>query len=135
MLLVAAPAYAALQLSQGTKVGTAIALAATLAAVILAASTLRLTVGNDGLSFDIAGLRQVSSFGFIPLYAVREAMLGKAPADWPKPKLKGGWWPGRRRVSVLHLDDAGTPRTFQVWVGDPEAFGTAVLGRPMSEPD
>lgn len=135
LLLVAAPAYLALQLSQGTETTRAILFALALAALVFAASTFRLAVGNHGISFDIAGLRQVSSFGFVPLYAVREAQLGRPAADWPKAPLKGGWWPGRRRVSVLHVDEAGAPQAFQVWVSDPEAFGTAVLGRPLSEAD
>lgn len=135
LLAVAAPAYGALQLSQGTQTRTAILFATVLTAVIFAASTFRLAVGNHGISFDIAGLRHVSSFGFVPLYAVRQAELGGPPADWPKAPLKGGWWPGRRRVSVLHVDETGAPQAFGVWVSDPEAFGTAVLGRPMSEAD
>lgn len=135
LLAVAAPAYAVLEMSRGTEAGTAIGVAVLLAAVIFAASTFRLTVGSFGLSFDIAGLRQVSSFGFVPLYAIREARIGTAPAHWPKSKLKGGWWPGRRRVSVLHVNETGGLQAFQVWVSDAEAFGTAVLGRPMSDQD
>ncbi len=133
LLLVAAPAYAALQISQGSGASRAIGFALLLATVIFAASTFRLTVGSHGISFDIAGIRQVSSFGFVPLYAVRDARGGTAPADWPKARLKGGWWPGRRRVSVLHVDEAGAPRAFQVWVSDPEAFSVAVSGRELSD--
>ena len=134
LLAVAAPAYASLQLGQGATVGRAIGFAVLLAVVIFAVSTYRVTVSNSGISFDIAGLRQVSSFGFVPLLAVREVRHG-VPGDWPKARLKGGWWPGRRRVSVLYLDQDAMLRAFQVWVGGPEAFGTALLGRPMSDPD
>ncbi|MGI8721884.1 MAG: hypothetical protein ACR2JG_06615 [Geodermatophilaceae bacterium] len=133
LLAVAVPAYAGLQVGQGATVGRALGFALLLAAVVFAVSTYRVTVSNSGISFDIAGLRQVSSFGFVPLFAVREVRHG-VPGDWPKAKLKGGWWPGRRRVSVLYLDVEATLRAFQVWVGDPEAFGTALLGRPMSDP-
>jgi len=133
LLLLAAPAYAAVQLAQGAGTGRAIAFAVLLAVVILAVSTYRVTISNHGISFDIAGLRQVSSFGFVPLHAVRDVRLGPSPEDWPKARLKGGWWPGRRRVNVRHLDQDATPRAFHVWVSDPEAFGTAMLGRPLSD--
>jgi len=135
MLGLAAPGYAALELTQGVATGRAIGLAVLLAAVLFAVSTYRLTVGNHGMSLDIAGLRQVSSFGFVPLFAVREARFGRRPEDWPKARLKGGWWPRRRRVNILHTDETGAPKAFHVWVSDPTAFGTALLGRPMSDPD
>lgn len=135
LLVVAAPAYLGLQLSQGTEPGTAIGFATLLAVLIFTASTFRMSVGNHGISFDISGLRQVASFGFVPLYAVRDAQLGRPSPDWPKAPVKGGWWPRRRRVSVLHIDESGEPQAFQVWVTDPEAFATAILGRPMSDPD
>lgn len=106
-----------------------------LAAVILALSTYRLSVGDLGISFDIAGLRQVSSFGFIPLYAIRAARVGPQPQDWPRAWVRGGWWPGRRRVNVLHAGEDGALRAFHVWVTDPGAFGMAVLGRAMSDLD
>lgn len=133
LLAVTAPAYAALQLSQGATTARAIGFTVLLAFVIFLVSTYRLTVGNHGISFDIAGVRQVSSFGYVPLFAVRQARLGQPPGDWPKARLKGGRWPGRRRVTVLHVDETGAPKAFRVWVGDPEAFGTALLGRPMSD--
>lgn len=135
LLAVTAPAYAALQLSEGAASGRAVTLAVLLAAVILLVSTYRVTVGNHGISFDIAGLRQVSSFGFVPLYAIGEVRGGRLPEDWPRAGLKGGWWPGRRRVNVAHIDDTGTERAFYVWVSDPEEFGTALLGRPMASLD
>ncbi len=135
LLGLAVPAYVALQLSQDVPLGRAALLGVLLALVIFVVSTYRLTVGNAGISFDIPGLRQGSSFGFVPLYAIRAARLGRPPQDWPQARLKGGWWPGRHQVSVLHHDDAGTMRAFCVWVSDPEAFGTALLGRPMSDRD
>ncbi|MGI8625707.1 MAG: hypothetical protein ACR2J5_03915 [Geodermatophilaceae bacterium] len=135
LLGLAVPAYVGLQLSQDVPLGRAALLAVLLALLIGAVSTYRLTVGNAGISFDIPGLRQVSSFGFVPLYAIRAARAGRPPEGWPRARLKGGWWPGRRRVSVLHADDAGTMQAFYVWVSDPEAFGTALLGRPMSDQD
>ncbi|MBA3798231.1 MAG: hypothetical protein M3446_00790 [Actinomycetota bacterium] len=133
LLLLGAPGYAALQLSQGAAVGRAIGFAALLAVVILAASTYRLTVTNHGISFDIAGLRQASSFAFVPLYAVRDVRVGRHPEEWPKTSLKGGWWPGRRRANILHVDQAGATQAFYVWVSNPEPFGTALLGRPMTD--
>lgn len=135
LLGLAVPAYVGLQLSQEVAVGRAVLFAALLALIIFAVSTYRLTIGNAGISFDIPGLRQVSSFGFVPLYAIRAARAGRAPDDWPKARLKGGWWPGRHRVSALHIDDAGAAQAFCVWVSDPEAFGAALLGRPMSDPE
>ncbi len=133
LLLLGAPGYAALQLSQGAAVGRAIGLAVLLALVIFAASTYRLTVTNHGISFDIAGLRQASSFSFVPLYAVRDVRVGPHPEDWPKTSLKGGWWPGRHRANIRHVDQAGATQAFYVWVSDPDSFGTALLGRPMTD--
>lgn len=135
LLALAMLAYVGLQLSQDVPLGRATLLAVLFGLIVLVASTYRLTVGNAGISFDIAGLRQVSSFGFAPLYAIRATRPGGPQEDWPTVKRKGGWWPGRHRVSVLHVDDAGTPKAFSVWVSDPEAFGTALLGRPMSDQD
>jgi len=135
LLGLAAPAYAALQISQGVAVSQSLAFAVLLAAVILLVSTYRLAVGDHGVSVDIAGVRQVSSFGFVPLHAISLARAGRAPEDWPTARLKGGWWPGRHRVSVLHVDESGTAQAFYVWVSDPETFGTALLGRPMSDLD
>ncbi len=134
LLAVAVPAYSGLQFAQGATPGRAVGFAVLLGVVILAVSTYRVTVSNHGISFDIAGLRQVSSFGFVPLFAVREVRPGR-PLDWPHASLKGGWWPGRRRITVLYQDEDATLRAFQVWVSDPQAFGTALLGRPMSDPD
>ena len=98
---------------------------------VLVLATGRLTVSDHAVSTDIAGLRQVSSFGVVPLVLVSEVVEGRAPQGWPTPKARGGWWPGRRRVSVRHLDDDGlTEKAFTVWVRDPAAVADA-LGRPL----
>jgi hypothetical protein len=108
-------------------VGHEAPLAAVLGVVVLFFSTGRFTVSDVGLSTDIAGLRQTSSFGVVPLALVREVVPGKAPAGWPRVRRRGGWWPGRRRVSVRHLAvDGETERAFTIWVRDPEAFADAV---------
>ena len=107
-------------------------LAIGLAVVVLLGATGRFTIGDHAVSTDIAGLRQVSSFGVVPLVLVSEVVEGRAPQGWPAPKARGGWWPGRRRVSVRHLDDDGvTEKAFTVWVRDPAAVADA-LGRPLS---
>ena len=102
-----------------------------LGVVVLLGATGRLTVGDVAVSTDIAGVRQVSSFGIVPLVLVRDVVAGRPPADWPKAKHRGRWWPGRRRVSVRHLDAmAETDRAFTGWVRDPQAFADA-LGHPL----
>jgi hypothetical protein len=94
-------------------------------------STGRLTVSDAALSTDIAGLRRSSSFGLVPLVLVRDVVRGAPPADWPRARRRGGWWPGRTRVAVRHLaPDAETDRAFTVWVRNPEAFADA-LDRPL----
>lgn len=137
LLAVAVPAYIGLQLWEGSTLGAAIGIAILLLAMIFIVSTLRLSVSNHGISFDIAGLRQVSSFGFVPLYAIRDARVGHPADEWPRASMKGGWWPGRSRVSVWYVDENATSTTkaFSVWVSDVERFGTALLGRPMSDLD
>jgi hypothetical protein len=103
-----------------------------LAALVLLGSTGRFTVSDHGVSTDIAGLRQTSSFGVVPRVLVTDVVLGKAPSDWPKPRRRGGWWPGRRRVGVRHLgDDALTDKSFTMWVRDPAAVAEA-LDRPLT---
>jgi hypothetical protein len=107
-------------------------LALAMAALVLAGSTGRFTVSDHGVSTDIAGLRQTSSFGVVPRVLVTDVVAGRAPADWPRAKRRGGWWPGRRRVSVRHLGgDALTEQAFTVWVRDPAAFADA-LDRPLT---
>ena len=106
-------------------------LAIGLAVVVLLGATGRFTIGDHAVSTDIAGLRQTSSFGVVPLVLVSEVVEGRAPQGWATPKARGGWWPGRRRVSVRHLDDDGlTEKAFTVWVRDPAAVADA-LGRPL----
>ena len=102
-----------------------------LAALVLLGSTGRFTVSDHGVSTDIAGLRQTSSFGVVPRVLVTDVAAGSPPSDWPKPRRRGGWWPGRRRISVRHLgDDALTEKSFTVWVRDPAAVADA-LDRPL----
>jgi hypothetical protein len=102
-----------------------------LSVLVVAFSTGRLTVSDFGLSTDIAGLRQSSSFGVVTLALVRDVVRGTPPPDWPRAKRRGGWWPGRTRVAVRHLGpDGETDRAFTVWVRDPEAFAEA-LDRPL----
>ncbi|GAB4083113.1 hypothetical protein GCM10028783_40630 [Modestobacter muralis] len=99
--------------------------------LVLVVSTGRFTIGDWAVSTDIAGLRQTSSFGVVPLVLVTEVVLGSPPAGWPTPRRRGGWWPGRKRVGVAHLDtDGETPRSFTVWVRDPAAVADA-LGHPL----
>ena len=106
-------------------------LALGLGLLVLVVSTGRFTVSDKAVSTDIAGLRQTSSFGIVPLVLVREVVVGAPPAGWPKARHRGGWWPGRRRISVRHLDmDAETEKAFTVWVRDPAAVADA-LDRPL----
>ena len=115
----------------GTAVADEVPLALGLAVVVLLGATGRFTIGDHAVSTDIAGLRQVSSFGVVPLVLVSEVVEGRAPQGWPAPRARGGWWPGRRRVSVRHLDTEGlTDQAFTVWVRDPAAVADA-LGRPL----
>jgi hypothetical protein len=106
-------------------------IAVVLGVVVLLFSTARFTVSDSGLSSDIAGLRQTSSFGVVPLALVQEVVLGGAPSGWPRARRRGGWLPGRTRVSVRHLAaDTERERAFTVWVRDPRAFAEA-LNRPV----
>jgi hypothetical protein len=99
--------------------------------VVLVFSTARFTVSDTGLSTDIAGLRQTSSFGVVPLALVQEVVLGRPASRWPRARRRGGWWPGRTRVSVRHLaPDGERERAFTIWVRDPRAFADA-LERPV----
>jgi hypothetical protein len=101
-----------------------------IAVVVLVFSTGRLTVSDSAVSTDIAGLRRVSSFGVVPLSLVREVVAGGAPAGWPRPRRRGGWWPGRTRVTVRHAGSDGTgDKAFTVWVRDPAAFADALGAR------
>jgi hypothetical protein len=107
--------------------GREVPLAVVLGVIVLVFSTGRLTVSDVGLSTDISGLRQTSSFGVVPLATVREVVGGRPPAGWPRARRRGGWWAGRARVSVRHLaNDGETERAFTVWVRDPVAFADAL---------
>jgi hypothetical protein len=106
-------------------------LAVGLGILVLLGATGRFTISDHAVSTDIAGLRQTSSFGVVPLVLVTELVEGRAPQGWPKARNRGGWWPGRRRISVRHLDlDGLTEKAFTVWVRDPAAVAAA-LGRPL----
>jgi hypothetical protein len=101
-----------------------------LAVVVLLGATGRFTISDHAVSTDIAGLRQTSSFGIVPLVLVSEVVEGRPPAGWPKARNRGGWWPGRHRIAVRHLDPDGlTEKAFTVWVRDPAAVADA-LDRP-----
>ncbi|TKJ16797.1 hypothetical protein A6V29_12950 [Blastococcus sp. CCUG 61487] len=99
-----------------------LALAAGLAVFVL--STVRLTVSDHGLSFDVAGTRPAPD-RVIPLVGVRELRTGAPPADWPAAKRRGGWWPGRTRVALRYANVDGD-RALSLWVRDPEAFAAAL---------
>jgi hypothetical protein len=115
----------------GAAVAAEVPIAVGLGVVVLLGATGRFTVGDHAVSTDIAGLRQTSSFGVVPLVLVSEVVEGPAPPGWPKPKHRGGWWPGRRRISVRHKDTDGlTEKAFTIWVRDPAAVADA-LGRPL----
>lgn len=106
-------------------------LALTAGIAVLVLSTGRFTVSAHGMSFDVAATRPDPA-RVLPLALVREARVGRAPEGWPKPKGRGGWWPGRTRVTVRHLADGEGQgdQAFALWVRDPEAFAAA-LGVPL----
>lgn len=115
----------------GSSVAHEVPVAVVLGVVVLLFSTARFTVSDTGLSADIAGLRQTSSFGVVPLALVQEVVAGPAPSGWPRARRRGGWWPGRTRVSVRHLaPDGERERAFTIWLRDPRAFADA-LSRPL----
>lgn len=89
----------------------------------------RVTVSDSGLSFHTLGTR-VDATAVVPSALVRSVRTGRAPADWPAPRRRGGWWPGRTRVAVRHLADDGE-QAFTLWVRDPDAFADA-LGVPLT---
>jgi hypothetical protein len=106
-------------------------LAVGLGVLVILGATGRFTISDHAVSTDIAGLRQTSSFGVVPLVLVSQVVEGRAPQGWPKARHRGGWWPGRRRISVRHLDvDGLTEKAFTVWARDPAAVADA-LGRPL----
>jgi hypothetical protein len=99
-----------------------------LAVVFLALCTNRASVTEYGLSFDVAGLRRQSSFGFVPLYAVHEVVPGPRPADWPRGPSHGAPWPGRSRVHIRYEDAHAVVRVRSAWVRRPPRYVEAVLG-------
>jgi hypothetical protein len=129
LVLVAVAAWLALTAWRGGGAAAAdeVPLAVGLGIAVLVLSTGRLTVSDHGLSTDIAGLRQTSSFGVVPKSLLREIRRGGPAAGWPRAKSRGGWWPGRTRVAVRHLTPDGEgDRAFTVWARDPEAFADAL---------
>ena len=105
-------------------------LALTAGLVVLALSTGRITVTDHGISFDVAATRTDAST-VVPLVLVREVVVGPPPPDWPTIRRRGGWWPGRTRVSVRFLAPEGDgEQAFTLWVRDPDAFAAA-LGVPL----
>ncbi|MEN3362265.1 MAG: hypothetical protein V7637_6247 [Mycobacteriales bacterium] len=106
-----------------------------LAALFVLLCTNRASVTEYGLSFDVAGLRQVSSFGFVPLYAVRDVEPGSRPAGWPHGPTHGGPWPGRARVHIRYQDSHGDTKVRSAWVREPARYTETVLGgRPEQRP-
>lgn len=101
-------------------------------ALVVLVSITRITVSNSGLSFDIAGPRRVSCFGFIPLSAVLDVATGARPADWPRGRSASSWFPGSRPVHVLYLLD-GERAVRSLWVRDPARLGEALFGRPLRD--
>jgi len=109
--------------------GTPVVLrAVAVAALFVLLCTNRASVTEHGLSFDVAGVRQVSSFGFIPLYAVKDVQPGQRPAGWPHGPTHGAPWPGRRRVHVRYEDVRGEVKVRSAWVRNPPRYAETVLG-------
>ena len=98
--------------------------------LVLVVSITRITVSNAGHSFDIAGLRRVSCFGFIALSAILDVAPDIRPADWPRGRSASSWFPGSRAVHVLYLVE-GDRAVRTMWVRDPDRLSEALLGRPM----
>jgi hypothetical protein len=116
--------------------GTGVVLRAlVLALLFLALCTNRASVTEHGLSFDVAGLRQQSSFGFVPLYAVQDVVPGRRPADWPRGPSHGAPWPGLGRVHIRYEDAYGEVKVRTGWVRRPARYAETVLGgRPERQP-
>lgn len=105
-------------------------------ALVLILSVTRITVSDHGLSFDIAGVRRVSCYGFVPLSAVRDVAVGERPADWPRGRSASSWVPGGQPVSLLIADvspDSVTQEVKTMWVRDPDRFRDAVLSGPTPD--
>jgi hypothetical protein len=91
-------------------------------------ATNRASVTEAGLSFDVRGLRQMASFGFVPLWAVREVSSGARPVEWPRGRWHGSPWPGLRRVHIRYADRYAVDRVRSAWVRDPHRYAETVLG-------
>jgi hypothetical protein len=127
-------AYLAWSAVRGQLDGAAVLRGALLAAAVLLLSTNRASVSEAGLSFDVAGLRKVTSFGFVPLYAVTAAVAGPRPEGWPRGPWHGARLPGRGRVHVRFEDSSGEDKVRSAWVRDPERYARTVLdSRPEKE--
>jgi hypothetical protein len=96
--------------------------------LLVALATNRAGVTEAGLSFDVRGLRQMASFGFVPLWAVGEVRCGARPAGWPRGRWHGAPWPGRGRVHVRYADQYAVDRVRSAWVRDPARYAETVLG-------
>ena len=105
-------------------------LALGLGLLVLLCNVGRFTVSSHGMSLDVGATRTPPS-GVIPLVLVGEVRLGHPPEGWPSAARRGGWLPGRTRVSVRHgTVDGATEEALTRWVRDPEAFAAA-LGRRL----
>ncbi len=101
-------------------------LALGLGLLVLLCNVGRLTVSDHGMSLDVGATRTPPS-GVIPLVLVREVRIGHPPEGWPDAARRGGWLPGRTRVSVRHVaGDRTTDEAFTRWVRDPDAFAAAL---------
>src|SRR5829696_2583908 len=105
-------------------------LALGLGLLVLLCNVGRLTVSAHGMSLDIGATRTPPS-GVVPLVLVREVRVGHPPEGWPPATRRGGWLPGRTRVSVRHLGgDGESEQALTRWVRDADDFATA-LGVPL----
>ena len=106
-------------------------LALGLGLLVLLCNVGRLTVSAHGISLDVGATRTPPS-GVVPLVLVREVRVGRPPEGWPEAARRGGWLPGRTRVSVRSLgDDGASEQAVTRWVRDPEEFAEAV-GVPLA---
>ena len=105
-------------------------LALGLGLLVLLCNVGRFTVSDHGMSLDVGATRTPPS-AVVPLVLVREVRVGLPPEGWPPAARKGGWLPGRTRISVRYASDEGTThQALTRWVRDPMAVAEA-LGRPL----
>lgn len=98
--------------------------------LVLVLNVGRLTVSEHGVSADVPAAR-TNPAAIVPLVLVQEVRAGNAPPDRPRAARRGGWLPGRSRVTVRYLgDDGAAGQAFTCWVRDPAAFAEA-LGHPL----